>query len=276
MNKRVFYSDNGILRDFSVNLNKYDSIESDFTYVSGEDYIYIGSRLPFNSLYFKVIQANTIPANMYVEVFDGDSWEFVNELIDETGAFTRSGYITFVPDRDSGWIMENTSSDGGYVPGLESIKIYDKYWMRISFDADLSDPVSVSWVGHLFADDSDLGSEYPDLVKTSVISSFKTGKTDWEEQLVRASEVVIEDLMINRNIIDSSQLLDRYDYRSATIQKCAEIIFNAFGDDFVDQKQRAREEYQRRLSIPYKKIDKNANGIEEVSEARNGQGWLSR
>lgn len=276
MNKRVFYSDNGILRDFSVNLNKYDSIESDFTYISGEDYIYIGSRLPFNSLYFKVIQANTNPANMYVEVFDGDSWEFVNELIDETGAFTRSGYITFVPDRDSGWIMENTSSDGGYVPGLESIKIYDKYWMRISFDADLSDPVSVSWVGHLFADDSDLGSEYPDLVKTSVISSFKTGKTDWEEQLVRASEVVIEDLMINRNIIDSSQLLDRYDYRSATIQKCAEIIFNAFGDDFVDQKQRAREEYQRRLSIPYKKIDKNANGIEEVSEARNGQGWLSR
>lgn len=276
MNKRIFYSDNGILKDFSVNLNKYDEVESEFNYVAGEDYIYIGSRLPFNSIFFKVVTKNTNPANMYVEVFDGESWDFVNELIDETGAFSTSGYITFTPDRDSGWEMEDTAGGGDSIPGLESLKIYDKYWMRISFDADLSDEVSLSWIGHLFADDQDLGSEYPDLIKTSVKQSFKANKQNWEEQLVRASEVVIEDLMINRNIMDSSQILDRYDYRSATIQKCAEIIFNAFGDDFVDQKQRAREEYQRRLSIPYKKIDKNANAIEEVSEARNGEGWLSR
>lgn len=276
MNKRIFYSDNGILRDFSVNLNKYDSIESEFDYISGEDYIYIGSRLPFNSLYFKVITQNQMPANMYVEVWDGENWEFVNELIDETGALSTSGYITFTPDRDSGWVMEDTSGGGDYVPGLETIKIYDKYWLRISFDSDLSSAVSLSWVGHVFADDSDLGSEYPDLVKPNVITSFKNGKTNWEEQLVRASEIVIEDLTINRNIIDSSQILDRYDYRSATIQKCAEIIFNAFGDDFVDQKQRAREEYQRRLSIPSKKIDNNNNGIEDKIEIIQGQGWLTR
>jgi hypothetical protein len=276
MNKRVFYSDNGILRDFSVNLNKYDDIESEFHYISGEDYIYVGSRLPFNSLYFKVTHKNNQPANMYVEVFDGNKWQFVNELIDETSSFKNSGYITLTPDRDTGWSMEDTSGGGDLIPGLESLKIYDKYWMRISFDDDLSNHVCLSWVGHIFADDSDLGSEYPDLIKQSVKTSFKPGKQNWEEQLVRASEVVIEDLMINRNLMDSSQILDRYDYRSATIQKCAEIIFNAFGDDFVDQKQRAREEYQRRLSVPYKKIDKNANAIEEVSEARNGQGWLSR
>lgn len=276
MNKRIFYSDNGILRDFSVNLNKYDEIESEFHYIAGEDYLYIGSRLPFNSLYFKVTHKNTSPANMYVEVFDGENWEFVNELIDETGAFAKSGYITFVPDRDAGWEMEDTNTNGATVPGLESVKIYDKYWMRISFDAELSNHVCLSWVGHIFADDADLGSEYPDLVKTSVKHAFKQAKQNWEEQLVRASEVIIEDLLINRNILDSSQILDRYDYRSACIQKAAEIIFNAFGDDFVDQKQRAREEYQRRLSIPTKKIDLNANGVEEVYEARNTQGWLSR
>lgn len=276
MNKRVFYSDNGSLRDLSTNLNKYDDIQSNIDYISGEDYIYFGSRLPFNSLFIKVVEVNENPANMYVEVWDGDSWEFVNELIDETGALSKSGYITFVPDRDAGWLMEDTSTDGGFVPGLETVKIYDKYWMRISFDADLSDPVGISWVGHVFADDLDLASEYPDLGKSSVKTAFKSGKTNWEEQIVRASEVVIEDLMINRNIIDSSQILDRYDYKSATIQKAAEIIFNAFGDDFVDQKQRAREEYQRRLSIPTKKIDLNANAIEEVFESRNTQGWLSR
>lgn len=276
MNKRVFYSDAGILRDLSVNLNKYDSIESEFTYVAGEDYLYFGSRLPFNSLFFKVVQKNENPCNMYIEVFDGEEWEFVNEIIDETGALSKSGYITFTPDRDAGWHMDDTSTNGSVIPGLSSVKIYDKYWMRISFDADLSSPVSLSFVGHVFADDADLSAEYPDLGKASVKTAFKNGKTDWEEQLVRASEVVIEDLMINRNIIDSSQMLDRYDYRSATIQKCAEIIFNAFGDDFVDQKQRAREEYQRRLSIPTKKIDLNANAVEDPFETRNTQGWLGR
>lgn len=273
MNKRVFYAQNDILQDLSVNLNKYDSIESELTYISGENYIYIGSRLPFNSIYFKLIQLNENPANMYVEVWDGESWEFVDELIDETNGFKKSGYITFTPNRDAGWEMEDTDAP---IAGLQNVVIYDKYWMRVTFDADLTDPVSISWIGHIFADDSDLESEYPDLGKASVKAAFKAGKTNWEEQLVRASEIVIEDLMINRNIIDSSQILDRYDYRSATIQKCAEIIFNAFGDDFVDQKQRAREEYQRRLSIPTKKIDLNANAVEEVSEARNTQGWLGR
>jgi hypothetical protein len=276
MNKRIFYSDNGILKDFSVNLNKYDEVESEFHYIAGEDYVYIGSRLPFNSLYFKVVHKNNVTANMYVEVFDGSKWEFVNELIDETSAFKRSGYITFTPDRDTGWSMEDTSDGTDLVPGLESVKIYDKYWLRISFDEDLSNHVCLSWVGHIFADDADLGSEYPDLIKTSVRHAFKQAKQNWEEQLVRASEIVIEDLMINRVIIDSSQILDRYDYRSATIQKAAEIIFNAFGDDYIDQKQRAREEYQRRLSNPTKKIDTNRNAVEDPAETLHQQGWLSR
>lgn len=276
MNKRIIYSDNGTLNDFSVNLNKYDEVESEFHYIAGQDYIYIGSRLPFNSLYFKVSDKNNLASIMQVEVFDGTSWEFVNELIDETNAFKNSGYITFTPDRDSGWSMEDTNSGGNLVPGLESIKIYDRFWMRISFTSDLTDKVSLSWVGHIFIDDSELGAEYPDLVKTSVKQAFKAAKQNWEEQIVRASEIIIEDLMINRVFQDSSQILNRYDYKSACIQKTAEIIFNAFGDDFIDQKQRAREEYQRRLSNPAKKIDTNFNAVEDPIETFHQQGWLSR
>jgi len=276
MNKRVFYSDNGVLRDLSVNLNKYDETESAFNYVTGEDYIYIGARLPFNSLYIKLVDKNTLPANMYIEVFDGEEWVFVNELIDETGAFHTSGYITFVPDRDSGWSREDTSGNTD-ISGLESLKIYDRYWMRISFDADLSLDCSLSWVGSIFSDDGDLGSEYPDLIKASVLTAFKAGKTNWEEQHVKAALVIEQDLMINGVILDPNQMLEREDYRLASVQKVAEIVFNAFGDDFVDQRQRAREEYQRRLSSPMKKIDKNGNGIEEVTEALNqSSGWLSR
>ena len=202
MNKRIIYSDNGTLIDFSVNLNKYDETESQFHYIAGQDYIYVGSRLPFNSLYFKVVHENNVDAKMFVEVFDGTTWVFVNELIDETDAFQQSGYITFTPDRDSGWSMEDTNDGSDSIPGLSSIKIYDRYWMRISFDQNLRNHVALSWAGHIFADDLDLGSEYPDLVKTSVKHAFKQAKQDWEEQLVRASEVIIEYLMINRVVLD--------------------------------------------------------------------------
>jgi len=276
MNKRILYSDNGNLIDFSVNLNKYSATESEFSYVAGEDYIYIGSRLAFNSLYFKLNASNTTPANMSIEVWDGSQWRFVNEVIDETEGFFKSGHVTFVPNRDHGWLHESTNDGGAVVPGLAAVKIYDQYWMRISFDVNLDLDCSLLWVGSLFCDDSDIGSEYPDLVKSSVLSAFQSGKLNWEEQRVRASEIIIQDLMINRVILDAGQMLEREDYRVACVQKVAEIIFNAFGDDYIDQKQRAREEYQRRLSNPVKKIDLNANAVEERSETFNTQGWLSR
>jgi hypothetical protein len=276
MNKRILFSDNGTLKDFSVNLNKYNATESEFSYVAGEDFFYIGSRLAFNSIYFKLNASNTLPTTMIAEVFDGQNWVVVNELIDETEGFSKSGNVTIVPDRDAQWQVSDTNSNGQVVDGLEGIKIYDKFWLRISFTEDLDADCSLLWAGSIFSDDADLGAEYPDLVKSSVLSAFQSGKTNWEEQHVKAGEVLIQDLMINRVIMESGQMLEREDYRIASVQKVAEIIFNAFGDDYIDQKQRAREEYQRRLSNPMKKIDTNANGVEEVSESFNSQGWLSR
>ena len=277
MNKRVFYSDNGIMRDFSVNLNKYDENESVFDYRTGEDAIYIGARLPFNQLYFKLIEKNTLSANMYVEVWTGTKWEFANEVIDETGAFSASGYVTFFPDRDAGWLFSSTSDDGKTVTGLESVKVYDRYWIKVTFDADLSSGVSLSWLGNIFSDDSDLYAEYPDLMKENVLTSFKAGKTGWEEQHVRAAYMIEQDLIINRAMIAPEQILDREDFRLASVQKVAEIIFNAFGDDYIDNKQKAREEYQRRLSSPMKKIDQNANAVEDRYETLNqSSGWLQR
>jgi len=277
MNKRVLFSDNGVLRDFSVNLNKYDSTESIFDYKTGEDAFYIGSRLPFNQLYFKLVEVNAIPANMYVEVWDGENWQFVNEVIDETGAFASSGYITFYPDRDHGWGLSDTSTSGQNIDGLESIKIYDRYWLKITFDSNLTNGVSLSWLGNIFSDDSDLYAEYPDLMKENVMISFKSGKIGWEEQHVRAAYILEQDLIINRAMISPEQILDREDFRLASVQKVAEIIFNAFGDDFIDNKQKAREEYGRRISSPMKKIDKNSNAVEDRYETLNeSSGWLTR
>jgi hypothetical protein len=275
MNKRIFYSDNGVLTDLSANLNKYNAVSSQFDYIAGEDYIYIGARLPFNSIYFKMDSQNSNPSTMIIETWTGTGWEIVDDIIDLTQGFNTSGNVIFIPDQDSTWSFSDTDG-GNTVQGLETVKINNLYWMRVSFSDDLTGGTSLLWIGSIFSDDEDLGAEFPDLVKPSVISAFKSGKTEWEEQHVRAAEVVIQDLQINRVIVDSGQILELEDLRGAAVQKCAEIIFGAFGDDFADQRRTAREEYQRRISNPAKKIDMNANGIEDADEKINTTGWLSR
>lgn len=275
MNRRIFYSDNGVLTDLSSNLNKYNTVSSAFDYIAGEDYIYIGARLPFNSLYFKLDNQNANPATMIIETWTGTGWTIVDDIIDLTQGFNTSGNVIFVPDQHSTWSFSNTNN-GSYVTGLETVKINNLYWMRVSFSDDLQPNTSIFWIGNIFADDEDLGAEFPDLVKNSVQVAFSPGKQNWEEQHVRAAELVVQDLQINRVIVDSGQLLELEDLRGAAVQKCAEIIFGAFGDDFADQRRTAREEYQRRISNPAKKIDLNHNGIEDADEKINTTGWLSR
>jgi hypothetical protein len=276
LEKRVIYSDNGVLSDFSTELNKYKSGTSTINLVAAQDYLYIGSRLPFNNLYIKMDTLNTNPSVMTVEYWDGDTWASVVELIDETSGFTSSGYITFAPDRNSSWTLDDTNYDTATITGLENITIYNMHWIRLSFSVNFSSGTKIQWLGTLLSEDNDLYAEFPDFSKTSVKTSFEAGKTSWEEQAVRASSLLVEDLIDNGIIIDAGQILIRSDYKNANVQKTAELIYSAFGDDFVDQKAAAQAEYKRRLDKKIHRVDKNNNAIEDQVEIKNESGFLKR
>lgn len=272
MNKRVIFSDNGTLTDLSTVVNKYSSASAVLPLAAAEDAIYIGSRLPFNHLYFKLSTPSVAVSTMTVQ-YCASNWTNVVELIDETDGFTKSGFITFVPNRNAGWSMKTTTKE---VSELNSVEIYDLYWLKITFSADLDLTTALAWCGNLFNDDLDLGAEYPDLLKSGLMTAFQAGKTSWEEQNVRAGEILIND-MISKNIIDDSdQILVKDDYKNAAVCKVAEIVYGAFGDDFVDQKARARAEYDKRLTKRVHIIDTNATGAEEVAERRATTGWMRR
>lgn len=289
MENRVIYSDNGTLRDLSVAMNNYHSMNSVFNYVKDEDYLFIGSRLPFNNIFFKMNSPNTVPCAMSVDCWDGSSWVPVVECIDETEGFTKSGHIQFTPNRSKSWSRDDTNDNGSAITGLGSIIIYDRYWIRISFsesfigvtidndpDPDTNDDVRLSWVGNIFSNDYDLSSEFPDLVKTNVLTSFSPGKTSWEEQSAKAAQVIIQDLIDKQVIKDRGQILDWREFTNASVQKTAEIIFASFGNDFVDQGKAAREEYKQRISKKQYRVDLNNNAIEDVGERFNETGFLSR
>jgi len=210
-----------------------------------------------------------------VKYWTGDEWFSVVDTIDETSGLTASGYITFTPDKDESWMMESTNHDSDQITGLTSVKIYDRYWIKITSSANFSATTRIDWVGRKFADDTDLGYEFPELVATNT----KTGTgftTGYEAVHVKAAEVLVSDLIKKKMIFDKGQVLDRDAFKNAAVQKCAEMIFNMLGDDYVDQRNAAREEYQHRMDVSIGLIDTNLNAIEDVSERIQRSGWLSR
>jgi hypothetical protein len=274
---RIFYSDNGVLTDLSVRLSDYASGSYVFnSWAFADDALYIGSKAPFNSFYAKLgVVSTTSPNTMTVKYWDGDVWMDVVETIDETAGFTASGYVTFVPDKDELWQMESTNYDSDQITGLTSVKIYDRYWIKLTFSANFSATTRLDWMGRKFSDDTDLGYEFPDLVTTET----KTGlgfANGYEAIHIKAAEMVVQDLIKKKVIFDKGQILDREVFKNASVQKVAELIFNMRGDDYIDQRNDARQEYQHRLETSIGLIDQNLNAIEDIKERVNRSGWLER
>lgn len=274
--KRVLFSDNGTLIDFSTSLNKYDATYKTFNYTTSQDALYISSKMPFNHTYFKLLIPNLISATMTVSYWTSGGWENVVELSDETNGFSQSGFITFTPNKNAQWTRSSTSGDGSTITGLESVVIYDQYWIKLTFNATLSSDTAINWLGNIFSNDDDLACEFPDFAKQSVKTSAKPGKIDWEEQHVKAASILAQDLIDKGIIYETGQVLNKEDYREASVMKCAEIIYRMLGDDFADQRREAREEYQHRLAKRLHAVDTNMDAIEQVHERKQETGFMSR
>lgn len=271
MMTRVLFSDNGVLSDLSVEMNDYAQGTKSLTITAAEDYLYIGAYYPFNSKFFKMATVATVLSVPSIEYWTGgNGWKSAVEVIDETGGLKKNGFITWTPNKDHGWSREDTSK----ITALNSKVIYDLFWMRIKFSVNTV--IDFSWIGEIFSNDSDLGAEFSDLLRSQTLDSFKTGKTDWEEQHVVASKVIIDDLKARKIINFKEQILDRKELTRASVQKCAAIIYSSFGDDFADQRKECELEYQKRLKKDIFNIDTNESAITSPVAQTFRQGYLVR
>ena len=275
MNYRVIYSDNDALSDLSIDLSSPYIGDSSFTFVAADDYIFIGSPYPFNSVYFKVKTASVTTVTPSVSYWNGSVWTSSIEVQDETSGFKKSGYITWQIDRyKSSWTRDDTKHSSGNerIIGLGGVNIYDQYWIRLSLSGDTA--FALTWIGHCFITDNDLKTEYPEFKSTALLGAVETGKTNWEEQIIRASRLVIEDLIQRKVITSQAQILDRRKMESMTVAKTAEIIYTLLGDDYKDQTAAANKEYLRRIDGQILSIDINNDGDLSVQEGRFRQGYL--
>ena len=275
--QRIIFSDNGVLSDKSIDLNDYRLGTFIPGYTTGQDYLYIGSLLPFNHKYFDLGTLNAVAASVSVDIWWSNTWYPAVDILDRTSvsgaSLAQSGVIQWNTDRLKGWDRELDSAD---VTGLTGTTIYDMYWVRLSWDATLTAGTVLKFIGHKFSNDDQLYSYYPDLNQTGLKEAFDTGKTDWTEQHFQAAEIIIRDL-IKQNVIRSgAQILDFEKFVEPSIHKVAELVYQALGDAYKDNKADARKIYKETMDMKYFNVDSNADGSLSGEEITFEQGYLYR
>jgi hypothetical protein len=273
---RVFHKAGSDIVEISKQVGRYNTAPYEISYTAG-DFIYLAVDFPMNHFWVKIGDVNNdISAEMSVHYWSNNEWVEVVDLNDETVAFASSGFVSFTPNRDEPWEKESSNYSGESVDGLEDIVVYDKFWVRISFDQTLTSDVELKFIGSVFSSDDDLYSEYPIFNDSNFKTAFASGKTNWEEQHCVASELIIQDLKRKNVILGKEQILERSILVPASVSKVAELLFNAFGRDYNDSREAAKNNYDKRIDLSQYIIDKNSDGIPDPKEITHRQGWLSR
>lgn len=286
INNRIIWSDNGVLKDQSVVLNNYHSGTITLPLVAAEDAIYIGSDLPWNHRYIEVYSPNAISSTMSIQIWNGREFKNAVDVIDQTKAsggsatLAQSGILSFAPDRnESGWGLAATTEN---VTGLTSLKIYNLYWAKLTVSSDLTASTALSFVGHKFSFDEELDSIYPELGLSSSKTQFESGKTDWNEQHIRAAEILIRDLRrkidVDYNFRNGNQILEWGQFSECSLHQVAMIVYRAFGDAFKDQFEQATKDYHTVLNGLVKGIlvDRNRDGRVQLDEQDTISGLVRR
>lgn len=264
--QRILVDNAGTISDFTKEVNAYNGGVASISLSPG-DFIYFGSFLPFNQKYFDLSTVSNAVTTLKVEIYDGAAWKQCFDLLDYTEIadipLGRSGTIQFNKVDDDGWGLITRSTEIAELASFH--EIYGKYWARFSL-ADAA-AVDIKYIGSLFGGHSDLVDEYPMLSNLMLIDSWEAGKTDWLEQMIKASEYVIADLKKRGIIFERSQVIEQSVLLEPTIHKAAQIIFNGLGaKNYAEEISEAKELYKSSMNMDKFEQDTNASGQKERFE----------
>lgn len=274
--QRVFFSDNGTLNDLSKSLNDFRSGTETINYTLSQDYIFIGSFLPFNHKFIDVVTANDVASVITVSIWDGSSWNAAVDVIDRTSvsgvSLAQDGIISWSTDITKTWARQQKSTD---VTGLSGTNIYNMFWVRLSFNATLKTTTSLAYLGQKFHTDTELYSFYPDLNNTALKSSYASGKTTWEEQAYIAAEKIVDDLKKDEKLVSSDQILDFEMFKETSCHAAAMVIYWGLGH--FEKHDRVKTKYDANFKKGFLRLDLNQDAnLEPVERVLSGAKYLTR
>lgn len=267
LDQRVFlYTASGpTWTDLTSKVNEWTSGQSASVAMVPGDYLYIASFLPFNHKYFKLSTVSGVARTPLIEVLNAPAeWSPVVDQIDYTGGFTSSGVLQWTPNFDKNWgLVTDSARDITALSGGPTV--YGAYWLRISFSAAIS--MGVKYIGQRFSSDEELFQEYPNLSKSTIMTGWKAGKTDWADQHLTAACYIAKELVQRNILFTNQQILDIATLRSAAVHKTAHIIYSGLGaKNYVEEIKLAQQNFSEAMNLDRFQVDTNANARKDRSE----------
>jgi hypothetical protein len=228
------------------------------------DALYLGADKPFASRYFNFATVNTNSVSITIKYWDGSAYVAVEDPIDQTLGFTRSGFVSW-------------QNPGGWTAKVQSgVPVQELYWIKIEVSGSLSAGTSLQSITNLFCDDVLLRSYYPEVVANS--RYLPPGRSNFMDQLVAGKDLVALRLKQDGIIEDESEILDINEVAVAATHATAWIILSPIAVDEGD-KERAKDafdSFNRELNKVKLDLDFDNSGHIEDTEKNQGHIFIMR
>lgn len=228
-------------------------------------FFYVGFYGKFSARYFHLGVANTNPATLSIDYWDGSAWFPVEDKIDQTNGLTQSGFIHW------------NNLDDWKASAQSPIADVDLYWIRISTSANLSAGTTLQAVVNLYCDNEMVRAYYPELISDT--RYLPTNRTDFLEQYQAAKDLVVLRARQRKLIQDESQIIDLNDVAAASVHAAAKIILQpiATSDEMRQRLKDASDEFDNEIGQLSLSVDQNADGVVDDSERADiGETWVMR
>lgn len=274
---RVIKSDNGVLTDESLR-NQEDDQTLAMNLVATEDYIYIGQHYAFNNFFLQVDTANTNASLLSIQYWDNREWRNAVDILDGTLAngitLAKSGVVQFSPDTRYSWAITSDTTNGIFPPELSTLNIYNVYWMRLKFSANLSATAKLKMIAYAFT-----RSQQISILDTTVneyFNAFEVGKTNWDKEIIAASYLVVRDLRKKGLIQHQGNLLRLDEVSIPTDWKVLELIYRNLGGDYRQKLEDARKYYEETIQLERYTFDVDGDAFVRQNEIVNSPRTLVR
>ena len=252
--------------DLSKKLNDFGTASVGLE-LTDDKYIYVGYYKPFNQFFTELSTKNTSGGIMSAEYYDGDAWQSLASLIDETEDFSKSGFFFF--EKPSAW------------------KTYENlFYIRLKTSVSHSVGTSIQGLGILLSNDLDLEG-----IRSNIVTKFNSGAS-WVLKHEQARKDIMQ-LMRNKGnrvvknandlnplVTEGARFADLTEFdllrpeqlRQASMYKVLSMIYlDELSDNEDDKWQRQGDRYEKTFhemfNLFYLQIDSDDDGLESDSES---------
>lgn len=266
---RLFHDDDGTLIDRSID-NQDEATTVSLVIDQTDDYLYFAQHYPFNNFFIQMDTVNTNAGSLAIQYWGGQAqgWVDAVDILDATSVagvpLARSGVVQFSPDIQFSWHIVGDTRTEPQPLGLETLNIYNVFWIRFRWSATPSAGTDMKRLVYSFTRSQQIDNI--DVQINQFLTSFAAGKTNWDDEIITASMMLVNDMRRRGIIVHQGQLLRFDDVSLAADWMTLCLIYRNLGPAFLDKLTRSKQEYEMAISVKAFSIDENQSGFLERRE----------